>query len=75
MENVQARDAGEKAAAPDTSAEPPAAVTLAPEDVRELNRYLELGQDWNAAPEERTAALQQLAGYLAACLRYPRQQA
>ena len=70
MENVQPRDAGENAAAPD----PPAAVTLTPEDVRQLNRYLELGQDWNAAPEERTAALQQLAGYLAACLRYPRQQ-
>jgi hypothetical protein len=63
VENVQPRDAGEKAAAP---------VTFAAEDVANLNAYLERAHDWTAADAERAVAREELAAYLAACLRYPR---
>jgi hypothetical protein len=55
------------------SSDPPAAVTLAPEDVAHLTALVERAQDWQATPEERDAARHELAAWLAACLRYPRQ--
>jgi hypothetical protein len=50
----------------------PAAVTLAPEDVAALDGYIERCHDWRASAAERAVAREELAAYLAACLRYPR---